>query len=246
MRWRRRQAARREAAVADLDGPVVVRTRDRMRQPLGRFLGVLAKATGRPVTEIAREAQISRAYYYVLRDSDQTPSIETLANLLTSLGVDFRLGDRDDDAEFVVRADGDEWLVRLPYEGKRAARARAVRDMTYDSSLPSKPPTTEVPAPSPAAGAASAAGAGTAKLPGGGSGAPPLYALAPPPAPMISSTDSAGGARTFVVGRGPTRRPRSARENRLLSELVSAAGELDAARLEHLIVTARLLAEKPD
>jgi len=100
--------------MAEIDGPIVVRSRDGMQQPLGRFLGDLAKQTGRPVTEIAREAQISRAYYYVLRDSDQTPSIETLANLLTSLGVDFRLGDRDDEAEFVVRTEGDEWLVRLP------------------------------------------------------------------------------------------------------------------------------------
>lgn len=219
--------------MADPDGPVVVRTRDRMRQPLGRFLDVLAKGTGRPVTEIARDAQISRAYYYVLRDSDQTPSIETLANLLTSFGVDFRLGDRDDDAQFVVRTDGDEWLVRLPYEGKRAARARAVRDMTYESSLPNTPAPTKDTAPIPTPPPVVAAGA-------------PLYAVAPPSSP-ISSADSGGGAgRTFVVGLGSARRERSGRENRLLSELVSAAGDLDAERLEHLITTARLLAEKPD
>ena len=58
--------------MAEIDGPIVVRARDGMQQPLGRFLGDLAKQTGRPITEIAREAQISRAYYYVLRDSDQT------------------------------------------------------------------------------------------------------------------------------------------------------------------------------
>jgi len=230
--------------MAELDGPVVVRTRDRMKQPLGRFLDRLAKATGRPITEIAREAQISRAYYYVLRDSDQTPSIETLANLLTSLGVDFRLGDRDDDAEFVVRTDGDEWLVRLPYEGKRAARARAVRDMTYESSLPNKPAARERSAPGAATREHLTQDAAANAGPPAGTGAP-LYALAPPPAPMMS-TESAGGAgRTFVVGRGPSRRDRSARENRLLSELVSAAGDLDADRLEHLIATARLLADRP-
>ena len=220
--------------MAELVGPVVVRTRDRMKQPLGRFLDRLAKGTGRPITEIARDAQISRAYYYVLRDSDQTPSIETLANLLTSLGVDFRLGDRDDDAQFVVRTDGDEWLVRLPYEGKRAARARAVRDMTYESSLPNKPAPAEDSAPDAAGGAGPPTGTGA-----------PLYALAPPPTPMMPN-EPPGAGRSFVVGRGPSRRDRSARESRLLSELVSAAGDLDADRLEHLIATARLLADKPD
>ncbi len=208
--------------MAEIDGPIVVRSRDGMQQPLGRFLSGLAKQTGRPVTEIAREAQISRAYYYVLRDSDQTPSIETLANLLTSLGVDFRLGDRDDDAEFVVRTEGEEWLVRLPYEGKKAARARAVRDMTYESSLPNKPPRPELERSAPAE---------------------PLYALAPVP-DVTASAPSAMPGRTFVVARGASRRNQSARESRLLSELVSAAGELDADRLAHLVATARLLADK--
>ena len=211
--------------MAQIDGPIVVRSRDGMQQPLGRFLSDLAKQTGRPVTEIAREAQISRAYYYVLRDSDQTPSIETLANLLTSLGVDFRLGDRDDDAEFVVRTEGDEWLVRLPYEGKKAARARAVRDMTYESRLPNKPPPPELEPVGPGE---------------------PLYALAPLPAsvPSVSASGAGRTGRTFVVGRGTPRRSQSAREGRLLSELVSAAGELDADRLEHLIATAKLLADR--
>lgn len=213
--------------VAEGSGPVAIRSRDGRRVPLGRFIDRLAKHTHRPITEIAREAQISRAYYYVLRDSDQTPSIETLANLLTSLGVDFRLGDVDDDAQFVVRSEGDEWLIHLPYEGKQAARARAVRNMTYASSLPNRPASAERAAEPQA----------------------PLYDEAPAApsesAPAASApAASAGAGRTFVVGHGEARRGRSALENRLLSELLTAAGELDADRLEHLVATARLLADK--
>ncbi len=210
--------------MSDVKRPVAVRTRDRRTQPLGRFLDGLAKRAGRPVTEIARDAQVSRAYYYVLRDSDKTPSIETLANLLTSLGVDFRLGDLEDDAEFVVRTDGDEWRVRLPYEGKRAARALGVRNMTYASSLPNKPP-------QPTTGDAE---------PG-----EPLYALGPV-RETGTSAEHHDRRRTFVVGHSSSRRDRSAEENRLLSELVTAAGELNADHLEHLLATARLLASKDD
>ncbi len=209
--------------MADDSGPVAIRPRDGRRVPLGRFIDRLAKQTDRPVTEIAREAQISRAYYYVLRDSDQTPSIETLANLLTSLAVDFRLGDVDDDAQFVVRSEADEWLIQLPYEGKRAARATAVRNMTYASSLPNKP----------------------LRMDRYADNAVPLPAGAASPAPAASS-EAAGGGRTFVVGHATARRERSAQENRLLSELLSAAGDLDSDRLEHLIVTARLLAKKSE
>ncbi len=200
--------------------PVAIRGRDGTRVRLGDFIERLAKRTRRPVTEIARDAQISRAYYYVLRDSDQVPSIETLANLLTSLGVDFRLGDVDDDAQFVVRSDEDEWLIQLPYQGKQAARARAVRNMTYASSLPNKSAASEQ-----AAGAAA-----------------PSYPSAPLPEPT-GAASSAGAGRTFIVGHGGARQDRSARENRLLSELLSAAGKLDADRLEHLVATARLLAD---
>jgi hypothetical protein len=210
--------------VAYADRPVAVRARDHRAVPLGRFIDQLAKATRRPVTEIVREAQISRAYYYVLRDSDQTPSIETLANLLTALDVDFRLGDTDDAAQFVVRSEGEEWLIHLPYAGKQAARARAVRNMTYASSLPNT--------------SAQARPAGVGE---------PLYALAPlPDSPSGSPAQPAGAGRSFVVGRGPSRRDRSALESRLLSELVSAAGDLDAERLQHLVATARLLAENSD
>ena len=210
--------------MAYADRPVAVRARDHRAVPLGRFIDQLAKATRRPVTEIVREAQISRAYYYVLRDSDQTPSIETLANLLTALDVDFRLGDTDDAAQFVVRSEGEEWLIHLPYAGKQAARARAVRNMTYASSLPNT--STQ----------ARPAGVGE-----------PLYALAPlPDSPSGSPAQPAGAGRSFVVGRGPSRRDRSALESRLLSELVSAAGDLDAERLQHLVATARLLAENSD
>ncbi|MBA3411460.1 MAG: hypothetical protein H0U15_11630 [Geodermatophilaceae bacterium] len=210
--------------MAYADGPVAVRARDHRAVPLGRFIDQLAKATRRPVTEIVREAQISRAYYYVLRDSDQTPSIETLANLLTALDVDFRLGDTDDAAQFVVRSEGEEWLIHLPYAGKQAARARAVRNMTYASSLPNT--------------SAQARPAGVGE---------PLYALAPlPDSPSGSPAQPAGAGRSFVVGRGPSRRDRSALESRLLSELVSAAGDLDAERLQHLVATARLLAENSD
>jgi hypothetical protein len=210
--------------VAYADRPVAVRARDHRAVPLGGFIDQLAKATRRPVTEIVREAQISRAYYYVLRDSDQTPSIETLANLLTALDVDFRLGDTDDAAQFVVRSEGEEWLIHLPYAGKQAARARAVRNMTYASSLPNT--------------SAQARPAGVGE---------PLYALAPlPDSPSGSPAQPAGAGRSFVVGRGPSRRDRSALESRLLSELVSAAGDLDAERLQHLVATARLLAENSD
>ena len=210
--------------MAYADRPVAVRARDHRAVPLGRFIDQLAKATRRPVTEIVREAQISRAYYYVLRDSDQTPSIETLANLLTALDVDFRLGDTDDAAQFVVRSEGEEWLIHLPYAGKQAARARAVRNMTYASSLPNT--------------SAQARPAGVGE---------PLYALAPlPDSPSGSPAQPAGAGRSFVVGRGPSRRDRSALESRLLSELVSAAGDLDAERLRHLVATARLLAENSD
>ena len=211
--------------MAEGSGPVAIRSRDGRGVALGRFIDRLAKHTDRPVTEIAREAQISRAYYYVLRDSDQTPSIETLANLLTSLGVDFRLGDVDDDAQFVVRSEGDEWLIHLPYEGKQAARARAVRNMTYASSLPNKP----------------VDGVRAAEPRG------PLYDQAPSPArPASAPAAPTGGGHTFVVGHGKSRPGRSARENRLLSELLTAAGELDADRLEHLVTTARLLAGNSD
>jgi len=215
-------------------GPVAIRSRDGRRVPLGRFIDRLAKHTQRPVTEIAREAQISRAYYYVLRDTEQTPSIETLANLLTSLGVDFRLGDIEDDAQFVVRSAGEEWLIHLPYEGKQAARARAVRNMTYASSLPNSPRP-----PDRAAGQMQQE----------------RYAGAPPPAPAAepaaapSAATPAGPYRagqTFVVGHSARRPNQSARENQLLSDLLSAAGELDADRLEHLVATARLLADKGD
>lgn len=206
--------------MADGSGPVAIRSRDGRGVRLGRFIDRLAKHTDRPVTEIAREAQISRAYYYVLRDSDQTPSIETLANLLTSLGVDFRLGDVDDDAQFVVRSEGDEWLIHLPYEGKQAARARAVRNMTYASSLPSKPLSAKGNVENPE----------------------PRNA----PAPAVPPSAPAGTGRTFVVGHGEARKDRSAKENRLLSELVSAAGELDTDRLEHLVATARLLADRSE
>lgn len=243
------------------NGPVAIRSRDGRRAPLGQFIDRLAKRTGRPVTEIARAAQISRAYYYVLRDSDQTPSIETLANLLTSLAVDFRLGDVDDEAEFVVRSEGDEWLIQLPYEGKRAARAAAVRNMTYASSLPNKPPPEDLPVAMQApllAGAAAlapplvapdAAGGGIplAARSAAGEGVPPAAQSAGGEGvPLAGSSVAGGGGRTFVVGHDTERRGRSAHESRLLSELLSAAGDLDADRLEHLIVTARLLADKPD
>ncbi len=116
------------------DEPGVVRIRDGQRTTLGRFLEDLTKRRGQPITTLTDQAQISRAYYYLLRDDKQTPSIETLANLLSALGVDFRLGTPTDDADFVVSLEDSEWVIRLGYEGRRAARARTVRAMTYAGS----------------------------------------------------------------------------------------------------------------
>lgn len=72
------------------------------------------------------------------------------------------------------------------------------------------------------------------------------YAGAAPASPAAAPAGASGAGRTFVVGHSAPRPSRSARENRLLSDLVSAAGELDADRLEHLVATARLLADKDD
>ncbi len=116
----------------------------------------LAKRRGQPITALTDRAQISRAYYYLLRDDRQTPSIETLANLLGALGADFRLGTPTDDADFVVSLDDDEWMIRLAYAGRRAARARAVRAMTYAAGPPQEVALPQAAPPPPRAASRSA------------------------------------------------------------------------------------------
>ncbi len=148
----------RQDPPASRDEPGVVRVRDGHRVTLGAFLETLAKRRGQPITALTDQAQISRAYYYLLRDDRQTPSIETLANLLGALGADFRFGTPTDDADFVVSLEDDEWLIRLGYEGRRAARARTVRAMTYAAS---PQPDSAMPEAAPPPRAASARGGRT-------------------------------------------------------------------------------------
>lgn len=194
--------------------PVAVRTADGTTEPLGSFLDLLARRTGRSITNLVRDAGISRAYYYVVRDGSQTPSIETLANLFTALQVDFRLAEADEAAAFAVRSDGEEWQIHLPYDPKREARARAVREMSLNLNR------------------------STYDEPMYGVATDEIVGSIPPAVP------AAQASQTFVVGRSSGRPPQSAHQDHLLSELLSAAGSLDPERLEHLIATARLLADR--
>lgn len=193
---------------------VAVRTADGTTEPLGSFLDLLARRTGRSITTLARDAGISRAYYYVVRDGSQTPSIETLANLFTAMEVDFRLAEADEAAAFAVRSDGEEWQIHLPYDPKREARARAVREMSINLSRSTydEPP----------------------------SGVADEIVEARPPA----AAAPARAAQTFVVGRSTGQRPQSVQQGQVLSELLSVASLLDPERLEHLLATARLLADR--
>lgn len=116
---------------------------------LGELLDLLVARSGRKVTEVVREAQISRAYFYVMRDGNQTPSLESLVRVLSALDAELQTGDPEDgEPDLVVRSADDEWSVQLHYVGKSAARARGVREVSYADKLSTRPPMSPAPAPS--------------------------------------------------------------------------------------------------
>lgn len=231
----------------DLDRPVAVRTADGTTEPLGAFLDLLARRSGRSITTLARAAGISRAFYYVVRDGSQIPSIETLAGLFTALDIEFRLTEADEEAAFAVSADGEDWEIHLPYDRKREAKARAVREMSLNLNRASSERTGPTErAPRDRADRTPGAAIDSARIHHSEESDRSAVSevLRDRILPEPSRADLPRAARTFVVAQEAAQRPRSAREQRLLSELLSAASSLDPERLEHLLDTVRLLADR--
>ena len=89
--------------------------------PLGEFLFALVSASGDSVSDLSRRANLSRSFLSLLKDDKQVPSIESLVAVLEALGSEsVRPGDPGEAADLVVRLNGEDLLIRLPANSRRA------------------------------------------------------------------------------------------------------------------------------
>lgn len=182
------------------DITVVVDRRGRTT-PLGEFVFRLLEESGKSVSQLSRDANLSRSFLYLLKDDRQVPSLDTLVALFDAIGVDdVRIADADEPGELALVVNGRPWWIRLPGSNRRAARARSALETLTTASM---------------------------------SAADDLYVSAPP----APSTRGAAYSRDSAFARSSKPSDRQ----RLLGELLSAAGELDKQRLELLVENAKLL-----
>lgn len=107
------------------EGYAEVVTVDGRAQPLSGFLTTLLKGGDVGISEIARRANLSRSFLYLLMDDEQVPSVESLIALLESAGCeDVRAADPGEPGDLAFRWRSEDLWVRLPMTGKRAARSR--------------------------------------------------------------------------------------------------------------------------
>ena len=178
---------------------------DGRAQPLSGFLTTLLKGGDVGISEIARRANLSRSFLYLLMDDEQVPSVESLIALLEAAGCeDVRAADAGEPGDLAFRWRSEELWVRLPATGKRAARSRQTLRSWNRTTSPS-----------------------------------PYRSSTPPPMPA-GQDDLFAGARYSMVAGSPE--PTSVGDRqRLLGELLEAAGAMDEDRLRLLIEHARLL-----
>ena len=113
---------------------------------LSTFLTHLLKGSELGIAEIARRAHLSRSFLYLLMDDEQVPSVESLVAVFEAAGcTDVRAADPGEPGEIAFTWLEHERWVRLPADGKRAARSRATL-RTLNSSQGSR--MTEPPPPS--------------------------------------------------------------------------------------------------
>jgi hypothetical protein len=185
------------------DITVVVDRRGRTT-PLGDFVFRLLEQSGKSVSQLSRDANLSRSFLYLLKDDRQVPSLDSLVTLFEAVGVDeVRIADTDEPGELALVIDGRPWWVRLPSSSRRAARSRSALQ------------TLSAPSPSMSALALDDV-----------AGAPVLMGAAP----ASYSRDTSFSRKTRTDDR-----------QRLLGELLTAAGALDKQRLELLVENAKLL-----
>jgi transcriptional regulator with XRE-family HTH domain len=141
---------------SDADIAVAVDGRGR-RTPLGEFVFGLLTDSEQSVSEVARRANLSRSFLYLLKDDRQVPSLDTLIALFEAIGVDeVRVGEVGERGDLAVRVNDREWWVRLPQDNKRAARSRsALQSLTTGGSFDALPGGMAAMASTPPAGASS-------------------------------------------------------------------------------------------
>jgi transcriptional regulator with XRE-family HTH domain len=107
------------------DITVVVDRRGRTT-PLGDFVFRLLEQSGKSVSQLSRDANLSRSFLYLLKDDRQVPSLDSLVTLFEAVGVDeVRIADPDEPGELALVIEGRPWWVRLPSSSRRAARSRS-------------------------------------------------------------------------------------------------------------------------
>ncbi len=141
---------------SDADIAVAVDSRGR-RTPLGEFVFALLTDSDQSISEVARRANLSRSFLYLLRDDRQVPSLDTLIALFEAIGVDeVRVGEVGERGDLAVRVNDREWWIRLPQDNKRAARSRsALQSLTTGGSFDELPGGMAAMASAPPAGASS-------------------------------------------------------------------------------------------
>lgn len=181
------------------DITVVVDRRGRTT-PLGDFVFGLLEQSGKSVSQLSRDANLSRSFLYLLKDDRQVPSLDSLVTLFEAVGVDaVRIADPGEPGELALEVEGRPWWVRLPGSNRRAARSRSA-----------------------------------------------LQTLSSPPPPSyddLRSDAAMGSAAPASYSRDTnfSRKGRTDDRQRLLGELLQAAGSLDKQRLELLVENAKLL-----
>jgi len=185
------------------------------RMSLGDLIDLLVSRSPLPITRIAEAAGVSRSFFYLLRDDKQIPSLESLVSLLAACETgEVRLAEGDEPGEIVVTTDTQTYYIHLSSTRSRQASS-ALRSSKTPSFDGGEGGSAWPPAPT-SAGDPWALGT-TA----------PAYADSDAPAPSSRSG-------RFGLARHGGR-------ERLLGELLDAAGGLDAERRQLLIEHARLL-----
>jgi hypothetical protein len=97
---------------------------DGERVSFGDFLDRRQRASSKPVAAIAKEANVSRANYYLLRGDEQRPSLATAIALLSVLGLRSEVPGDDESTAIELRVyDGeDQW--DLVFDWSEAERRR--------------------------------------------------------------------------------------------------------------------------
>ena len=169
--------------------------------PLGEFVFRLLEDSGKSVSQLSRDANLSRSFLYLLKDDRQVPSLDTLVALFHAVGVDdVRIADADEAGELALVVNGRPWWIRLPDTNRRAARSRSALETLSSASM---------------------------------SAVDEMVVGEAAPSP----TRAAAYSRDSAFGRSS----KPSERQRLLGELLTAAGDLDKQRLELLVENAKLL-----